>query len=280
MYWAACRTLVQRRSPSARRHTLCRALSRAKMRTVTVVLVHGNPETDGVWGPLVDALGRTDVVRLSPPGFGAPLPSGFSATFLAYRDWLVGELGGIDQPVDLVGHDWGGCHVVNAVMPRPDLVRSWASDVVGLFDPDYVWHDMAQAFQTPEAGEQLVQMMQNRSVQERAQQLATFGIPPEVATSFAAAQGPEMGQAILALYRSARQPALADAGRELENAAVRPGLSLLASEDPFVGTDEMRRRAADRAGAQTEVLDGLGHWWMVQDPALCAAALTRSWKSL
>jgi pimeloyl-ACP methyl ester carboxylesterase len=250
------------------------------MRTVTVVLVHGNPETDAVWGPLVDALGRTDVVRLSPPGFGAPLPSGFSATFLAYRDWLVGELGGIDHPVDLVGHDWGGCHVVNAMMHRPDLVRSWASDTVGLFDPDYVWHDMAQAFQTPGVGEQLVEMTQDGSVEERAQQLVTFGIPPDVATSFAAAQGPEMSHAILAVYRSARQPALADAGRALDNAAARPGLSLLATEDPFVGSDEIRRRAADRAGARTEVLDGLGHWWMVQDPARGAAALSRFWKSL
>jgi pimeloyl-ACP methyl ester carboxylesterase len=250
------------------------------MTTVTVVLVHGNPETDAVWGPLVDALGRTDVVRLSPPGFGAPLPSDFPATFLAYRDWLVDELGRIDQPVDLVGHDWGGCHVVNAVMHRPDLVRSWASDVVGLFDPDYVWHDMAQAFQTPEAGEQLVEMMQDGSVEERAEQLTAFGIPTDVATLFAAAQGPEMGRAILALYRSARQPALADAGRALENAAARPGLSLLVTQDPFVGTDEMRRRAADRADARTAVLDGLGHWWMVEDPAVGAAVLTRFWKSL
>jgi pimeloyl-ACP methyl ester carboxylesterase len=248
--------------------------------TVTVVLVHGNPETDAVWDPLVDALGRNDVVRLSPPGFGAPLPSGFPATFLAYRDWLIDELAGIEQPVDLVGHDWGGCHVVNAMMHRPDLVRSWASDTVGLFDPDYVWHDMAQAFQTPGVGEQLVEMTQDGSVEERAQQLVTFGIPPDVATSFAAAQGPEMSHAILAVYRSARQPALADAGRALDNAAARPGLSLLATEDPFVGSDEIRRRAADRAGARTEVLDGLGHWWMVQDPARGAAALSRFWKSL
>jgi hypothetical protein len=36
--------------------------------------------------PLVDALGREDVVRLSPPGFAAPLPDGFPATYLAYRD--------------------------------------------------------------------------------------------------------------------------------------------------------------------------------------------------
>jgi pimeloyl-ACP methyl ester carboxylesterase len=247
---------------------------------VTVVLVHGNPETDAVWDPLVAALGRDDVVRLSPPGFGAPLPSDFSATCLAYRDWLIDELEGIDQPVDLVGHDWGGCHVVNAVMHRHDLARSWVSDTVGLFDPDYVWHEAAQGFQTPEVGEQLVGMMQNGSVEERAQQLATFGIPSEVATSFAAAQGPEMGQAILAVYRSARQPALADAGRELENAAARPGLSILATDDPFVGTDAMRRRAADRAGAQTEVLDGLGHWWMLEDPAVGAAALAPFWASL
>jgi pimeloyl-ACP methyl ester carboxylesterase len=247
---------------------------------VTVVLVHGNPETDAVWDRLVDALGRTDVVRLSPPGFGAPLPSGFSATFLAYRDWLVGELESIEQPVDLVGHDWGGGHVVNAVMQRPDLVRSWASDVIGLFDRDYVWHDMAQGFQTPGTGEQLVAMMQDGTVEERAQQLVAFGIPADVANSFAAAQGPEMGQAILALYRSARQPAMADSGRALENAAARPGLSLSATEDPFVGSDEMRRRAADRAGARTAVLDGLGHWWMVQDPAAGAEALTRFWGSL
>ncbi len=119
---------------------------------MTVVLVHGNPETDVIWGPLVEALGRDDVVRLSPPGFGAPLPDDFPATMVAYRDWLIGELEGFDTPpVDLVGHDWGGGHVLNVVMNRPELVRSWASDIVGVMHPDYVWHDMAQVWQTPPA---------------------------------------------------------------------------------------------------------------------------------
>src|SRR5439155_17518198 len=99
-----------------------------------------------------------------------------------------------------------------------------------------------------------------------------------VATSLAAAQGPEMGRAILLLYRSARQPAMAEAGRALGNAAARPGLSILAAEDTYVGSESMRRGAAEPAGAQTEVLDGLGHWWMVQDPARGAAALTRFWE--
>jgi pimeloyl-ACP methyl ester carboxylesterase len=247
---------------------------------MTVVLVHGNPETDAIWQLLVDALGRDDVVRLSPPGFGAPLPDGFSATYLAYRDWLEDELEGFDEPVDLVGHDWGGGHVVNLVMHRPELVRSWASDVIGLFDPDYVWHDLAQVWQTPGEGEQLIDTMLGGTVQDRAERLVAFGIPLDIATSIAAAQGPEMGRAILLLYRSARQPALAEAGRALANAAARPGLSLLATDDPYVGTIDFRQRTAERAGARTELLDGLGHWWMVQDPARGAAALTRFWETL
>lgn len=247
---------------------------------MTVLLVHGNPETDAIWGPLVDALGRDDVVRLSPPGFGAPLPGDFSATYLAYRDWLEGELERFDEPVDLVGHDWGGGHVVNVMMHRPELVRSWASDVVGLFDPDYVWHDLAQVWQTPGDGEKLVDAMFGGTLQDRTEQLVARGITRNIAESIAAGQGAEMGQAILLLYRSARQPVMAEAGRSLANARARPGLSLLATEDTFVGSDAIRHRAAERAGARTEVLDGLGHWWMVQDPDRGAAALTRFWGTL
>lgn len=118
------------------------------------------------------------------------------------------------------------------------------------------------------------------TVQDRTERMVSLGIPPDLTEPIAAAQGPEMGQAVLLLYRSARQPAIAEAGRALENAAGRPGLSLLATEDIYVGSDEMRRRAAERAGARTEVLDGLGHWWMVEDPARGAAALTRFWETL
>jgi pimeloyl-ACP methyl ester carboxylesterase len=247
---------------------------------MTVVLVHGNPETDAVWDPLVELLGRDDVVRLSPPGFGAPLQDGWPATYLDYRDWLERELNRFARPVDLVGHDWGGGHVLNLVMHRPELVRSWVSDVVGLFDPDYVWHDLAQVWQTPGDGEKLVDDMMGASLEEQAERLMGLGLTPEVATKMAAGAGAEMGDAILRLYRSARQPAIAQAGRDLDNPAARAGLSVLATEDHYVGSAVIRRRAAERAGARTEVLEGLGHWWMVQDPALSADVLTRFWNSL
>jgi hypothetical protein len=48
---------------------------------------------------------------------------------------------------------------------------------------------------------------------------------------------------------------------------------VIATDDHFVRTDEQRRRTAARAGARVEVLDGLGHWWMTQDPGRGAAML-------
>jgi len=53
-------------------------------------------------------------------------------------------------------------------------------------------------------------------------------------------QNAAMGECILRLYRDAAQPAMAELGRNLERAAARPGLSIIATEDHLVGTDEQR----------------------------------------
>src|SRR5829696_4180730 len=95
---------------------------------MTVVLVHGVPETSAVWEPLEAELGRDNVVALSPPGFGARVPNGFGATADEYVAWLVRELETVGEPVDGVGHDWGGVHVARVAASRPDLVRSWVTD--------------------------------------------------------------------------------------------------------------------------------------------------------
>src|SRR6185312_2898959 len=136
--------------------------------------------------------------RLSPPGFGVPLHEGFSATYLAYRDWLEEQLERIDGPIDLVGHDFGGIHVVNAMMHRPELVRSWVSDVVGMFDPDYVWHDLAQVWQTPGEGEESLASMMGGGLPSRTELLVSFGFPEDVAAAVAEQQNDDMVTAILA----------------------------------------------------------------------------------
>lgn len=247
---------------------------------MTVVLVHGNPETAAVWGPLTAVLGRDDVVALSPPGFGAPAPAGFGATSDDYVAWLAGELAAVEPPVDLVGHDWGGGHVLRLACRRPDLIRSWCSDVAGCFAPDYEWHDAARVWQTPGSGEEAIQAVTSMTVDERGAVFESFGMTPEVAADVAVAFGADMGRCVLALYRSAAGGAMAAWGDELPQAAARPGLVIVPTADPYTGGPGRAKWAARRAGALVAELDGLGHWWMLQDPAAGADALRRFWAGL
>ena len=245
-----------------------------------VVLVHGNLETAALWRPLVDALaarGRTDVVPLSPPGFGVPRPDGFGATAHDYRQWLISELEIMGTPVDLVGHDWGAGHVYGVLAERPDLVRSWAADCVGLTHPDYVWHDAAQAWQTPEVGEQVIAAMLDGTDADRIERMVGLGIPADIAADIVPWQNDDMGQAILDLYRDAAQPAMAELGRRLAATDLPPGLVIHATEDHYAGDAAMIRHMTDQLGAATLTLDGEGHWWMFTGADAAADALVAHW---
>jgi pimeloyl-ACP methyl ester carboxylesterase len=240
---------------------------------MTVVLVHGNPETAAIWDDLRKLLGRDDIVTLSPPGFGAPVPDGFWATSDEYATWLATEVDRLSGPIDLVGHDWGAGHVMRLVIAQPELVRSWAMDIAGCFDPKYVWHERAQVWQTPGAGETAIEQQLAIPKNLLAEGYQRLGLSPAAAHSCAEAFTPAMGRCILALYRSAAQPRMAHWGEQLDRARARPGLVIIPTDDHYTGGETLARRSADRAGAQVARLDGLGHWWMCQDPTRGAAAL-------
>lgn len=247
---------------------------------MTAAFVHGNPETAALWGPLFSALakrGHDDVVALSPPGFGAPVPDGFGATQDDYRTWLVAELESLGGDVDLVGHDWGAGHALGIVAHRPDLVRTWATDCIGLVHPDYVWHDAAQVWQTDGAGEELIGQMLGASLEDRTAMMAGFGAPPAVAAEVAAGQDDTMGACVLSLYRSAVQPAMAELGQRLLATDRPPGLVVVATEDHYAGTPDMTAEMVGWLDAAEVRLDGLGHWWMFDGADAVSSALTEHW---
>jgi pimeloyl-ACP methyl ester carboxylesterase len=255
------------------------------------VFVHGVPEVDAIWGPLVDELaarGVDDVVLLSPPGFGAPTPAGWVGDAVSYRDWLIDELerlrasserDSIDAAIDLVGHDWGAGHVFAALAARPDLVRSFAVDCVGLVHPAYVWHDTAQAWQTPDAGEQVVDMMLGLAVADRTAAYEGLGVPSSIARAMAEAADTEMGRCILALYRSAVQPALADVGAMLLGTDLPPMLAIVAGDDPYVPAAQCSEMS-EQLRADQLTLDGAGHWWMFDHAGSTADGLANFWSTL
>ena len=240
------------------------------------MFVHGNPETTFVWSELVPELERRgvdDIVLLSPPGFGAPAPPGFGGTRLDHRDWLIGQIEALDGPVDLIGHDWGAGHAYAVAAARPDLLRSWAADCAGLVHPDYEWHPAAQVWQSAGAGEKSIARI---TALDGGQLEGAFGVPAKLAPNMAAHLDADMGEAILKVYRSAAQPAMRELGDPLAAADRRPALLLHATADPFV-PPHMVFPVAERIGAQVLTLEGLGHWWMFEDPGLVADGLVAFW---
>ena len=253
-----------------------------------VVALHGNPETPVIWEPLIAELGRLNpdrrVITPQLPGFGCVAPAGFSATKEEYAAWFATTLEAIvaeHGPVDLLSHDWGGGIAMRVVSTHPQLVRSWASDVLGLFHADYVWHDFAQIWQTPDAGEQYFEQNAATSVEERVATYEMIGIPRSTGERLVADTGgdaaTEMARCILALYRSAAQPAMVAWGKELGPAATRPGLAIIAPLDPFVRGLDLAGEVAAELGAATVEMEGQGHWWMLGDPVSAAAHLERFW---
>ena len=232
-------------------------------------LVHGVPDTHRLWDKLRRHLTRRDVLAPSLPGFGTPLPAGFDATKEAYAAWLVDEIARVGEPVDLVGHDWGSLLVQRVVSVRPDLVRTWACGD-GPIDREYVWHETAQQWQTPEVGEMLMAAMTGDLLAE-----ALGGImPPEDARVTASHVDDVMKSCILRLYRSAVH--VGDDWEDDVARITRPALILWSRDDPYVAP-RFAERLAKRVHGDLLLLDGCGHWWPLERPAEAAAALERFW---
>jgi len=233
------------------------------------VLVHGVPDTHRVWDKLRSHLSRRDVVTPSLPGFGVGLPPGFDASKDAYASWLIDEIERIGSPVDLVGHDWGCNLTLRVASLRPDLVRTLACGDAGL-DREYVWHEVAQQWQTPGVGETMMALMTGDML---AEGLAA-AMPAEDARIVAAHVDDRMKDCILRLYRSAIR-----IGDDWEDDLARitsPVLVLWSRDDPYI-EPRFADRLAARVGGEVAFMEGCGHWWPYERPAEAAAALARFW---
>jgi pimeloyl-ACP methyl ester carboxylesterase len=245
----------------------------------TIVFVHGVPETDAIWRPLIGALEQRDVgeaIVISPPGFGAPLPDGFEPSMAAYTSWLADQLESIGGDIDLVGHDWGAGHVYGLLANHPGLVRTWSTDIAGIIHRDYEWHDMAKAWQTPDIGEQVIAGMTGGTVDERSALFVGLGMPDDIAADLAVGLDETMGRCILPLYREAAQPTMGKLGDRVVAAERPPGLVINATADEYVPAD-LSIEMATRLGAEILQLDGRGHWWMVGDVDEVADGLIAFW---
>ncbi|RIJ26343.1 alpha/beta hydrolase [Henriciella barbarensis] len=238
------------------------------------ILVHGVPDTPQMWQPLIEALaedGHTNLSAPALPGFTSTPPSGFDCSKEAYVSWLISEIEGAGDPVNLVGHDWGALLVVRAASLRPDMVSSWAV-ANALPERDYEWHQTARIWQTPVLGELFMALTGKDRL---ARSLEAAGMPQALARHEADHWSPHMRKSILRLYRSAKNIA-EEWTPDLDKLPER-GLVFWGDDDPFVPVETAQRFCAT-TGIPLHRNANTGHWSVVEKAAAFAKLLKAHWK--
>jgi pimeloyl-ACP methyl ester carboxylesterase len=242
---------------------------------MSVLFIHGVPDTHRLWADVLTALPDGDHICPDLPGFGCERPEDFPATMDGYADWLTAELDAACEasggPVHLVGHDWGGLLVQRVAGLHPEKVKSWAAGGVAI-DEDYVWHDIAQVWQTPGEGEALMAAMDEAAF---AAALQDARVPAGKAAEMASFGDETMKTCILSLYRSAASIGT-DWADALPGLTQSPGLVLWGEHDPYASV-LVGRKLAERTGAQFHLFEDCGHWWPYERAEKTAALLAEHW---
>ncbi len=236
------------------------------------VFIHGVPDTYRVWDQVFDHLPGHTLTALALPGFGTPIPEGFTATKEQYVAWIILQLEALGTPVDLVGHDWGCIFAVRVASLRPDLVRTWAAGS-GPVSHDYQWHELAKVWQTPVAGERWMAEMDPPRFSHLLEQL---GVPANLSSQAAGRVDGTMKDCILRLYRSA-----VHVGGEWEAGLAEitaPGLVFWGKDDIACPIHYADALALGTRASRVLKLD-CAHWTPLARPAEIAAALERHWSS-
>ena len=234
------------------------------------LLVHGVPDTYHLWDELRANLDRRDVIALALPGFASPTPDGFAATKEEYVTWIIGQLEAQDEPVDLVGHDWGCMFTARVASLRPDLVRTWVG-ITGVIVPNFEWHEWPTAWQTPGVGEQWMADLDHSWL---SGQLENDNVPAPLARASVDRIDSTMKSSILRLYRSAIH-----VGEEWT-----PGLANVSAPSLIVWGKRDRdiqhaETLATAVRARRVVWLDAGHWPMLECPEQLASVLTEHWSS-
>jgi len=226
-----------------------------------VLYVHGNPNSSDQWLPFLELGGG---VAMDLPGFGrSAKPAQFAYSIDGYADWLDAfrrDLGW--DRYRLSAHDWGSVGLAMAQRDPGRVERVAIVNSVPLL-PGYRWHGFARIWRTRVLGE----LFQGATTKWGLKRFVP-GMPDYFYDSIWDHFDHGTQRAILKLYRSAPETALAAAGARLGELTC-PALVLWGADDPYLPT-KFAYAYADALGGETEVevVEGANHWPWIDKPEL------------
>lgn len=238
-----------------------------------VLLLHGVPDNADMWAGVIARLApRFRCIAPDLPGLGSSeAPAGFDCTLdsmAAWVDSLVTDLG-IDQPLHVVVHDFGGPYGLAWAVRHPAQVRSLTISSTNFFS-DYRWHSAARMWRTPVLGEiglaLVTKSVWRSQMRKFAPGLSDAYIDQGYTMSIA---NPAVRRMIMRLYRTTNPENFRGWEDELLQLTARvPTLVLWGDKDPFAP-----KSTAERYGGRVEHFAEYGHWLPVEAPEVYADRL-------
>ena len=239
-----------------------------------VVFVHGNPGPKEDWVPLLTQTGEF-ARALAPdmPGFGsADSPAGFDYTTGGYARHLAGILDQLQiERAHLVMHDFGGPWGLVWAVAHPDAFASATLINTGVL-LDYRWHRLARIWRTRGLGDLFMATTTRAGVR-----MVVGHDNPRLPRSaidriYDASRPRRTKRAVLKLYRATPASAMG-ALRDPLRALDRPALVVWGTADAYIPWQQAERQRESFPSARIELLEGLGHWPFIEDPARVSEAV-------
>jgi pimeloyl-ACP methyl ester carboxylesterase len=231
-----------------------------------IVYLHGVPESGDMWRPFVE---RTGGDAPDMPGFGrTEKPASGDYSFRALGRWFSDYTKDLES-YSLVVHDWGAVGLF-AAMERPEAIERLVIIDAVPFLPGYRWHPIARMWRRRGVGELFMGLSTKWGMRLLAERQSETQVPESVLNESIDGiwkyfdHGTQ--RAILRLYRSADEPLLEEAGRDL-GAIEAPTLVVWGAKDPYLET-RFAHAYADALGgpAEVEIVEDAGHWPWYEQP--------------
>lgn len=233
-----------------------------------VVFVHGNPGPAEDWRNLLGATAEfARAVAPDMPGYGgADKPKDFPYSNQGYGEHLGGILDqlGISR-AHLVLHDFGGSWGLTWAVNHPEAVASVTLINTGVL-LDYRWHRFARIWRTPGLGELFQATATRPAFKVLVGRDNPRLLPAQLDRLYEVSKPWPTKRAVLKLYRATPADAMG-ASRDALRAMNLPALVVFGVGDAYIPWEQAERQRESFPSARIELLDGLGHWPFLEDPA-------------
>ena len=237
-----------------------------------VVFVHGNPGPADDWRDLLPRAGELGrAIAPDMPGYGeADKPKDFSYSVDGYADYLAALLDqlGITR-AHIVAHDFGGPWALTWAARHPGAFASATLINTGV-PIDFKWHQYARIWRTPVLGEVFMATASRPGFRLLLGRENPRLTREQLDRIYDASRSWPTKRAVLKLYRATPAATLAAPAAVLRTLD-RPALVIWGTQDPYVPREQAERQRQAFPSAQVELLEGHGHWVMLEDPGRVAS---------